>query len=139
MKRLEFLKRSLTAFLGLVLSPALIKDDAAYAIAGPKNIPKPLEWSDNDVTISWIGHATVLINFYGKWILTDPVFFERVGIYFLGTTWGPTRYTAPALNIDEIPKPDLILLSHAHMDHMDFLTLKTISKKYPNQIDVVTS
>jgi L-ascorbate metabolism protein UlaG (beta-lactamase superfamily) len=79
------------------------------------------------------------MNFYGKWILTDPVFFERVGLYFLGTTWGPSRYTAPALDVDSIPKPDLILLSHAHMDHMDFLTLKTISKKYPDQIDVVTS
>ena len=45
----------------------------------------------------------------------------------------------PALTVDEIPKPDIILLSHAHMDHMDYETLSTIVGKYPNQIDCITA
>ncbi|MCX7798148.1 MAG: MBL fold metallo-hydrolase [Melioribacter sp.] len=101
--------------------------------------PNPLNWDSNSITLSWIGHSTVLINLFGKWILTDPVLFERVGIYFFGTSYGPTRISPPALNIDEIPKPDIILLSHAHMDHMDYPTLKYFSQKYPHKIDVITA
>jgi L-ascorbate metabolism protein UlaG (beta-lactamase superfamily) len=37
----------------------------------------------------------------------------------------------PALNIDEMPQPDLILISHAHMDHMDYQTLKILTNKFP--------
>lgn len=101
--------------------------------------PEPSSWSNESITLSWIGHSTVLINFFGKWILTDPVLFERIGIYFLGTSYGPSRITPPALNADEIPKPDIILLSHAHMDHMDYPTLKYLAKKYAHKIDVITA
>ena len=72
-------------------------------------------------------------------ILTDPVLYEKIGLYFLGMTFGPQRYSAPALEIDEIPKPDLILLSHAHMDHMDYHTLMSLTNKFPNEIDCITS
>jgi len=101
--------------------------------------PEPSSWNNNSITLSWIGHSTVLINFFGKWILTDPVLFERIGIYILGTSYGPSRITPPALNVDEIPEPDIILLSHAHMDHMDYPTLKYIAKKFPHKIDVITA
>lgn len=60
-------------------------------------------------------------------------------MYFLGLTWGPSRFTHPALTIDEMPKPDLILLSHAHMDHMDYATLSDITEMYPEQIDCITA
>ncbi len=86
--------------------------------------PNPTEWSNNRVTAAWLGHATVLINFFGIKILTDPVLFPRIGIRipFLFTI-GPKRLTAPALTFDELPKIDLILLSHAHFDHIDTRTL----------------
>ena len=86
--------------------------------------PNPAEWSDERVTVAWLGHATVLINFFGIKILTDPVLFPRIGIRipFLFTI-GPKRLTAPALAFDELPKIDLILLSHAHFDHIDMRTL----------------
>jgi L-ascorbate metabolism protein UlaG (beta-lactamase superfamily) len=86
--------------------------------------PEPSKWSDAQVTLAWIGHSTVLINFFGVTILTDPVLFSRVGIRLPGFTMGPKRLTAPALNFDELPKIDLILLSHAHFDHLDLLTLR---------------
>ena len=86
--------------------------------------PNPAEWSDERVTVAWLGHATVLINFFGIKILTDPVLFPRIGIRipFLFTI-GPKRLTAPALGFDELPEIDLILLSHAHFDHFDLRTL----------------
>ena len=85
--------------------------------------PKPSKWNDTQVTLAWLGHSTVLINFFGVTILTDPVLFSRVGIRLPGITIGPKRLTAPALRFDELPHIDLILLSHAHFDHFDLRTL----------------
>src|SRR6059058_4442348 len=85
--------------------------------------PEPSQWSDTQVTMSWLGHATVLINFFGITILTDPVLFPRVGIRLPGFTIGPKRLIAPALKIDDLPKIDVVLLSHAHFDHFDLRTL----------------
>jgi L-ascorbate metabolism protein UlaG (beta-lactamase superfamily) len=85
--------------------------------------PEPLTWSDAQLTAAWIGHATVLINFFGVKILTDPVLFPRIGIRLPGLTIGPKRLTAPALEFHELPRIDLILLSHAHFDHFDLRTL----------------
>ncbi len=101
--------------------------------------PDPSKWNDNDLTIAWIGHSTILMNFFGKWILTDPLLFTHIGVYFFSGTIGPARITPPALDVDEIPKPDMILVSHAHMDHMDYPTLKTFAEKYPDQIDIVVA
>jgi len=86
--------------------------------------PNPENWSDAHVTLAWLGHATVLINFLGIKILTDPVLFPRIGIRLPGFTVGPKRLTAPALQVDELPAVDLILLSHAHFDHLDLRTLR---------------
>ncbi len=86
--------------------------------------PEPLKWSDAQVTLAWLGHATVLINFFGIKILTDPVLFPRIGIRLPGFTIGPKRLTAPALEFRELPRIDLVLLSHAHFDHFDLRTLR---------------
>ena len=98
--------------------------------------PTPARWSDNQLTASWLGHSTILINFFGVTILTDPVLFSRIGIRvpFLFTI-GPKRLTAPALTIDELPKIDLILLSHAHFDHIDWRTLS----KFGRSTKIVTA
>jgi L-ascorbate metabolism protein UlaG (beta-lactamase superfamily) len=85
--------------------------------------PEPSKWNDAHVTVAWIGHATVLINFFGINILTDPVLFPRIGIRLPGFTIGPKRLTAPALEFHELPRIDIILLSHAHFDHFDLRTL----------------
>ena len=66
----------------------------------------------------------MLINFFGVKILTDPVLFPRIGIRLPGFTIGPKRLTAPALQFHELPNIDLIVLSHAHFDHLDRRTLR---------------
>jgi len=86
--------------------------------------PEPSKWSDAQVTLAWLGHSTVLINFFGIKILTDPVLFPRVGIRLPGITIGPKRLTAPALHFPDLPHIDVILLSHAHFDHFDLRTLR---------------
>jgi L-ascorbate metabolism protein UlaG (beta-lactamase superfamily) len=90
--------------------------------------PHPAQWSDARVTAAWLGHATVLINFFGIKILTDPALFPRIGIRLPGFTIGPKRLTAPALTFGELPKIDIILLSHAHFDHIDIRTLHCFNR-----------
>jgi L-ascorbate metabolism protein UlaG (beta-lactamase superfamily) len=90
--------------------------------------PDPKTWSDANLTAAWLGHATVLINFFGLWIITDPVLFPRIGIRLPFFTIGPKRLTAPALTFAELPPIDLVILSHAHFDHIDRRTLKSFSK-----------
>src|SRR5881275_2943012 len=97
--------------------------------------PGPSKWSDAEVTLAWIGHSTVLINFFGVTILTDPVLFPRIGIRLPGFTIGPKRLTKPALTFADLPPIDLVLLSHAHFDHIDRRTLKL----FPESTRVVTA
>jgi L-ascorbate metabolism protein UlaG (beta-lactamase superfamily) len=70
----------------------------------------------------------VLINFYGIHVLTDPALSTRVGISIGIGTAGAKRHVAPALSFKELPSVDLVLLSHAHMDHMDLPTLGKIAR-----------
>jgi L-ascorbate metabolism protein UlaG (beta-lactamase superfamily) len=86
--------------------------------------PRPDGWNDRCLTSAWLGHATVLINFFGVKVLTDPALFPRIGIRLPGFSIGPKRLTAPALKVQELPNIDLILLSHAHFDHLDLQTLR---------------
>ena len=97
-------------------------------IAPPFAKPEPKKWNDARVTAAWIGHATVFIDFLGIKILTDPVLFPRIGIRLPGFTIGPKRLTAPALEFHELPKIDIVLLSHAHFDHFDLRTLSRFNK-----------
>ena len=92
--------------------------------------PRPAEWSDERLTVAWLGHATVLINFYGTWLLTDPALGPRVGLRVApGVTLGPRRLVEPALRADELPRLDAVLVSHAHMDHCDLATLRRLPRE----------
>src|SRR4051812_7825518 len=97
-------------------------------IPAAPNTPDPRHWRDDQLTLSWLGHATVLINFFGVWILTDPALRARVGVRVGPLTFGPKRYAAPALNIRDLPPIDFILLTHAHMDHLDLGTLRRLRR-----------
>jgi L-ascorbate metabolism protein UlaG (beta-lactamase superfamily) len=88
-------------------------------------------WEDYELAACWIGHATVLLRVGGTTILTDPVMSNRVGVGLGLFTGGPRRLVAPALNVRELPKIDLILISHAHFDHLDRPTLARLPKRIP--------
>jgi L-ascorbate metabolism protein UlaG (beta-lactamase superfamily) len=92
----------------------------------PNHVPTPKAWDSNGITAAWLGHATVLINFYGVNIITDPVLFKRVGASTRFGAIGPKRLIAAALRPSELPPIDLVVLSHAHMDHLDPISLRTL-------------
>ena len=93
----------------------------------PSTVPAPATWSPQTITAAWLGHSTVLLNFFGVTILTDPVLLRRVGANTCVGTIGAKRLVAPALKPAQLPPIDLVLLSHAHMDHLDFATLHALS------------
>src|SRR5689334_7652604 len=97
--------------------------------------PRPREWRNDRLTAAWLGHSTVLINFSGMTLLTDPVLLSRIGIPLPFTAIGTKRLTKPALEIEELPPIDLILLSHAHFDHTDWRTLR----RFDSRTQVVTA
>lgn len=91
--------------------------------------PDPRAWDSRGLYAAWLGHATVLLKIDGFTVLTDPVFSVRAGIGLLVATLGPKRIVAPALSIDDLPKIDLLLLSHAHMDHFDLPSLRKLESR----------
>jgi L-ascorbate metabolism protein UlaG (beta-lactamase superfamily) len=92
----------------------------------PAHKPAPLTWNDNAITLAWLGHATVLINFYGLRIITDPVLFPRIGVDLVVGSLGPMRLVHCALTPEELPEIDLALVSHAHFDHLDTPSLAAL-------------
>jgi len=94
-------------------------------------VPTFERWEDCRVAATWIGHATVLLRMEGMTILTDPVFSSRVGVGLGFMTGGPLRLVRPAVTLRQLPKLDLILLSHAHFDHIDLPTLDRLDRRTP--------
>ncbi|MBV9959505.1 MAG: MBL fold metallo-hydrolase [Acidobacteria bacterium] len=104
-------------------------EESRTPIPAAKHHPSPATWSDDALTLAWLGHASVLINFYGTWLLTDPALRPHVGVTVAGMTFGPRRLVQPALSIKELPPLDGVLISHAHMDHCDLGTLKRLPRR----------
>ncbi len=73
--------------------------------------------------ITWIGHATILIQYKGINILTDPMFSSRASPVGFA---GPQRHNSPALEINSLPNIDYIVISHSHYDHLDLNSVKQI-------------
>jgi L-ascorbate metabolism protein UlaG (beta-lactamase superfamily) len=107
--------------------------EAGKPIPAAPHRPRPESWPDDSLTVAWLGHATVLINFYGTWLLTDPALRSHVGVSVAGLTFGPRRLVEPALKLSELPPLDAVLISHAHMDHCDLGTLGRL----PRQVHAV--
>lgn len=91
--------------------------------------PDPTRWDEQGIHAAWMGHSTVLLKIEGATVLTDPVFSARVGLHLGPLTLGVKRLVAPALNLSELPKIDLVLLSHAHFDHFDIPTLRKLENR----------
>jgi L-ascorbate metabolism protein UlaG (beta-lactamase superfamily) len=72
---------------------------------------------------AWLGHCSVLLRIAGMTILTDPVWSSRIGVRIGGRTIGIPRLHAPPIPLSSLPPIDLILISHAHIDHLDRPTL----------------
>jgi L-ascorbate metabolism protein UlaG (beta-lactamase superfamily) len=97
-------------------------------LAAPHH-PQPWLWPDEGLHAAWLGHSTVLVKADGFLFITDPVLSTRVGVNLGVVTVGIKRLVHSALGAHEIPTPDLILLSHAHMDHFDLPSLRDLEHR----------
>jgi L-ascorbate metabolism protein UlaG (beta-lactamase superfamily) len=79
------------------------------------------------VAATFIGHSTFLLQLPGLNILTDPVFASRAGPFGL---LGPKRARPPALRLGELPRIDVVVLSHCHYDHLDLATLQWLHRQH---------
>lgn len=110
-----------------------VSDDVR--VSAKDTVPKsqlPIETPDftlaaaDDVTVTWLGHSTSLIQMGGKNILIDPVFSERSS----PVQWiGPKRFTEPSVTVDDLPDIDAVLITHDHYDHLDMATIKSLESK----------
>ena len=95
----------------------------------PDGLMRPASWPSDAITVGYLGHATLLIDYLGVRLITDPTFFHRVGIDVGDLfTVGPVRQAAVPLQPGAIPRLDLILITHAHMDHLDLPSLRALPK-----------
>jgi N-acyl-phosphatidylethanolamine-hydrolysing phospholipase D len=90
--------------------------------------------SETEFTGTWVGHSTVLLQFGGLNLLTDPVFSQRAS----PVQWmGPRRIMDPAPPLDALPPLDIVLLSHNHYDHLDKPAVKRIARAHPQTTWIV--
>jgi len=111
--------RRLLIALGITLAVA---GACAHSRPAPEHVAVPVAAFATDpdaITVSWVGHATVLVGIRGHWFLTDPVFGERIARLY-------PRKVAAAMRPDELPPLDAILISHAHFDHLDLPSLRRL-------------
>lgn len=80
------------------------------------------------LTITWVGHTSFLIQIGGLNVLTDPVWSQRASpVQFVG----PRRWVPPAIEFDRLPPIDVVVLSHDHYDHLDANTVSRLAERYP--------
>ncbi|MBM3739337.1 MAG: MBL fold metallo-hydrolase [Acidobacteria bacterium] len=103
-----------------------VAEDVRRDVLSPPRIPDPSKWPSTGIHAAWLGHSTVLMKIDGMTVITDPVFSNRAGIDLWIATLGIKRLVHPALPVRKLPKIDLILLSHAHMDHFDLPSLRAL-------------
>jgi L-ascorbate metabolism protein UlaG (beta-lactamase superfamily) len=94
--------------------------------------PKPPERvADGKVRITFVNHATMLVQMDGLNILTDPMWSERCSPFRFA---GPKRHRNPGIRLEDLPPIDAILVSHNHYDHLDLPTLRTLQAKHQPRI-----
>ena len=98
---------------------------AAKGSRGKPRKPVPLATPDlparaGELAATWLGHATVLLEIEGHWVLTDPVWSDRVSP---SRKVGPRRNHPVPMRLEDLPRLDAVLISHDHYDHLDTATI----------------
>lgn len=111
--------------------------DAVEPLAVPSSFSFPNSLERVNATqpqVSWINHSTFLVEAEGFTFLTDPIWSQRCSPFpFLG----PKRQIEPPIALSDLPKIDVVLISHDHYDHLDKKTVRKLHRKFPNIVWIV--
>ena len=121
--------KSFTDLLGLA-SKFFRREDDEWEEKGFPLIPSSGEsLADFAENMIWVGHSTVMLNHQGTTVLTDPQFSGRASPF---TFWGPKRVTPIPFNIADLPRIDVVLISHNHYDHLDEESIRQLAQLQPD-------
>lgn len=110
-------------FKWAVLDRLLGRRDISDPLPGATLVEPDLELirrATESPRLTWIGHASFLLQLAERGVLIDPVMSRRLGVY--------PRYTPPGLNPEQLPRIDALLITHNHYDHLDVPTLRRLPK-----------
>jgi L-ascorbate metabolism protein UlaG (beta-lactamase superfamily) len=94
----------------------LVRESHEHPMTG---VSRPVELVPNDeLGVTFIGHSSFLLQIDGRKVLIDPVFSKRLILL--------RRQRRPGVRVQELPPIDLVLLTHAHMDHLDLASLRRV-------------
>ena len=107
------------------LRAGVAPDPASHEL--PYARPTVVDVAADEVRLTWVGHATFLLQLPGVNVLTDPVWSRRVS----PVSWaGPARIREPGIDFDALPPIDAVLLSHDHYDHLDRPTVRRLRARF---------
>lgn len=95
-------------------------------LASPGTPPPPARVDGDALRVTFVNHATVLVQTRGLNLLTDPIWSERASPF---RRIGPQRHLAPGVEFEDLPRIDAVLVSHNHYDHMDLATLRRLAER----------
>ena len=110
-----FLRQSMTRAPARGVAPALVPNDGAE-----------LRANGTHPTVTWIGHATLLVQLGGVNILTDPIWSNHVG----PPVFGVTRLVPPGMRFEDLPPIQAVVISHDHYDHLDLPTVQRLAREH---------
>lgn len=117
---------SVLGYLWLRLTSAQAEWPSSVAVPATAAPVQRVLTSEGVARVTFIGHATLLIQVAGLNILTDPVWSERASF----VQWlGPQRVSPPSMGLQALPPIDLVLISHDHYDHLDTATLAALDAR----------
>lgn len=111
---------------GSFLKWQLTKKPGAWPkwIDDPPGPPPERRVADGRIRVTWVNHATLLVQMDGVNVLTDPIWSERCSPVSFA---GPKRHRAPGIRFEDLPPIDAVLVSHNHYDHLDVPTLRRLA------------
>jgi L-ascorbate metabolism protein UlaG (beta-lactamase superfamily) len=110
------------------IGPVLRGEHAVAALPVAPVSGRALAGRPGEATVTWVGHATVLVQLDGQSFLTDPHWGDRAGPF--GGLVGAARYTPPGVAFERLPPIDFVLISHDHYDHLDEATVERLARAH---------
>ncbi len=96
-------------------------------IDAPPGSPPPTRVGPGQMRVTFVNHATMLLQMDGLNILTDPIWSERASPF----AWiGPRRMRPPGIRFRDLPPIDIVVISHNHYDHLDLPTLQRLARAH---------